>query len=92
MRSTTGFFVSSIVVAIVAAIFGPGRPSSLRAADFDQLLQSAAEEAQPKAEGQKPDKNPDTAAEGNGATKNEDTAAKPAQSPAAETPAAKPKP
>jgi hypothetical protein len=85
-----------VALAFVAAV----STASLSAAEFDQLLQSAAEEAQPKTDGEKEgekteksDKKPESAAEGNGATKNEDTAAKPAQKPATETssPPTKPK-
>ncbi|MFO0789781.1 MAG: zinc-dependent metalloprotease [Pirellulales bacterium] len=94
---------SRLLVAAAGTFAFATPPASLRAADLDQLLTVAAENAQSGAEADKTDKSDKPAEatsdktdkakdEGNGAKKDEDTSAKPAAKPAAEPPAAQPKP
>ena len=80
----------------MAAVLVFGARQVVQAEELDQLLKTATEEAQAKAEGDKAEKAAepasDKASEGNGAKKDEDTAAKATPKPAAEAPADKPKP
>ena len=97
MRLNSRFVSSSFGIALAASLLVTGWQAPLRAADLDQLLQAAAEDAQPKADGEKSDKRPDASrdkphAEDNGAKKNEDTAAKSTQKPSSDSATDKPKP
>jgi hypothetical protein len=96
MRLIPRLVSCSFVFTLMATLLAPGPQAALRAAELDQFLQGSGEDAQPKADGEKPDASTEAASdkaknEGNGAKKDEDTAAKPAQKPASDTPAEKPK-
>ncbi len=95
MRLTPRLDLSLVVFSVAAALLMLSPQASLRAADLEQLLQAAAENAKPKTDN--PHKATDGAGdkakdEGNGAKKDEDTAAKPAQKPNSDAPAEKKKP
>ena len=95
MRSATRLMNSSVRFLMAAALVFGAR-QVVQAVELDQLLKTATEEAQAKAEGDKAEKAAepagDKASEGNGAKKDEDTSAKATPKPAAEATAEKPKP
>jgi hypothetical protein len=99
MRSIMQIFKFSLAAALAGSLALPARQAAVQAADLDQLLQAAAEEAKGGSDGEKSDKSDksdkDAKAESktkeeNGAKKDEDTEAKSAKKPASDA-AEKPK-